>query len=519
VNIETTINDTHQAEILVEIESERLEQEKRRAARKLARQVRIPGFRPGKAPYNIIARHLGEGQILNDALEQLVDVIYPEIIEEANIAPYGPGALEDIKLDAEPPTANFIIPLAPEVELGEYKDLRKAYEPPVIGAEEIDEFMEEMRSIRAELEPVDRAAEEGDMVRVQINATIEGDEDPLINNQTYPVVVDKEADDVSEEWPYPSFSRELLGLEKEAEKTTSYQFPDDHESEELKGKTAEFSIEVLEVSARTLPEIDDDFAKSLGSYETLDEYREDVQQHLESSRVRQYDSEYEDELLQSLIDNSSFKYPPEAVKDEIEVLQEQLEGRLGQQGLDLDTYKKSRSLDDEGLREELEPTAETRIQRSLILLEIAKAEAFELDQDRIQGEVTQTLQMMTQNLTKREAQRQINQNVVSGITTQAVNNALVEETLQYLRKLASGELEAAEAEEAEKPADEQAETEVATEVEAEVETEMEADDGPEAIAEYESPEAADVEDADSAEAEEAEAPADVEESSDAAEDA
>ena len=515
MNIETTINESHQAEILVEIEIDRLEQEKRRAARKLASKVRIPGFRPGKAPYNIIARHLGEGQILNDALEGLVDAIYPEIIEEANINPYGPGSLDELKLEEDPPTANFIVPLAPEVELGEYKDLREAYEPPEIGDDEINEFMEEMRGMRADLEPEERAAAAGDMVRVQINATLEDDEEALINDQTYPVVIDEESDDVSEEWPYPGFSRELVGLEKEAKKTTTYQFPDDYDSEQLQGKTAEFEIEVLEVSSRTLPELNDEFAKSLGTYETLDEYRKDVKEHLESTRVRQYDADYEDGLLKSLIDDSSFKYPPEAVRDEVEVLKEQLESRLGQQGLDLDTYKKSRDLDDAGLQEELEPTAESRIQRSMVLLEIAKAENFELDQERIQGEVSATLEMMSANLTKREAQRQINQNVVSGLTTQAVNNALVEETLQYLRSLASGELEAAQAAEAE-----EADSEAEVDVEPEAEVEASEDDGQDAVEESETADEVETDETQSAdEAEEEEAPAVVEEDAGAADDA
>ncbi len=142
MKIETTILDDQQARLTVEIESDRLEEAKRQAANKLAKRVKIPGFRPGKAPYPVVLRTIGESAILEEALEILVDRVYPEIIKESEIKPYGPGRLEKISETTDPLTITFLVPLDAEVVLGDYKSIRKEYQPEPVSDDEIEESLE-----------------------------------------------------------------------------------------------------------------------------------------------------------------------------------------------------------------------------------------------------------------------------------------------------------------------------------------------------------------------------------------
>ena len=140
MKIDTELREDHQVKINVEVETEALEGAKRRAAKQIAKRVKIPGFRPGKAPYNVIQKHVGDGAILEDALDILLDEIYPEIIEEADIKPYGPGSLENVA-SLDPPTLEFTVPLAPEVDLGDYREIRIDYKLNEVSDDDVEDFM------------------------------------------------------------------------------------------------------------------------------------------------------------------------------------------------------------------------------------------------------------------------------------------------------------------------------------------------------------------------------------------
>ena len=189
--------------------SANLEEAKHRAARQdCPTQVKIPGFRPGKAPYPIVLRTVGEETILEDALDILVKDIYPKIIEESKIKPYGPGSLENMpKLD--PPTFEFIVPLEAEVTLGNYKDIRISYKLKPISKKDINKVLEDLQERQVVLEPTDSPAKDGDQVYIKLSIIRlhpSGDETPsLVNDRRLPVVISSNSSD-KKEWPFPGFS-------------------------------------------------------------------------------------------------------------------------------------------------------------------------------------------------------------------------------------------------------------------------------------------------------------------------
>ena len=462
MNIQTENNDQHQALITVELDTAHLERKKQQAAKKLARATHIPGFRPGKAPYHMIVRHLGEGRILEEAVEGLIDEIYPKVLDESGVKPYGPGKLETIKLEDEVPTAQFLIPLAPEVTLGDFQSIRLPFEMPEITEEKVEKAVQGMREMYAEVEVVDRPAEETDLVNIILTGIIAdaGDGENYIDHEAYPVVIEPESTENNQEWPFPGFSRTLIGLRAEDKKTVSYTYLEDYEDEEtesetrsLKGKTVDFDIEVTKVSSRQVPVLDEAFAKKMGPFETIEEYHEAVRKQLVDSSEAEYTEGYDYQLLAELLKDAEIKYPQDAVEDEIDLVLDRLKNRLENQGIGFDLYLKTRDLTEEQVREELRPGSEQRLKESLVLMELAQKENVQVDQDEVQHELQHTLGSLLSGMSEREARRAFNDDVLRGLTMNVYNNTLINNTLKHLRAMASGELEkqaqlAAETEEA-----------------------------------------------------------------------
>jgi trigger factor len=449
LNIETTQLEDHQVKLTVEIEADSLEQAKRRAARRLSKHTKIPGFRPGKAPYNIILRHVGEETVLEEGLELLVKDLYPKIIEEAEIRPQGPGKFENIA-SMDPLKLEFIVPLAAEVELGDFRSIRFPYELDPVGDDEVNRVIENLRNRQAIEEPVERPAQESDHVYLKLSAERsnpgEGEKATLIDNQSFSVIIPPAEEETDGEWPFPGFSRQLIGVKSEDQKTIQYTFPEDTNFESLKGVTANFTAQVEDVKSRTLPKLDDEFAQSVGEYETLEDLRKDARQTLEKQALDAYNDEYNEKIITALLEDATIKYPPQMLEEEIDEVIHQLEHRLHDQNLDLETYMKTQNLDEEGLREEVKPTAEDRLRRSLILLEVAKAEDIQVEKEDLQAETERTLGAMASYMKESDLKRLSNQGLVSNLVGNIMAEMRIEGTLDRLRSIAKGEIESTEEE-------------------------------------------------------------------------
>ncbi|MCB9136137.1 MAG: trigger factor [Anaerolineales bacterium] len=451
MNIQTEHNDQHQAMLTVELEPAQIERKKQQAARKLARTTHIPGFRPGKAPYHMVLRHIGEGRILEEAIEGLIDEIYPKVLDESGVQPYGPGKLENLSLEATPPTAQFSIPLAPVVTLGDYKSLRFPYERPEVTDDNVAKAIEGMREMYAEVTLVDRPAEESDLVNIELSGkfTDSEEETPYIDHKSYPVVIEPETADATHEWPFPGFSRLLIGASAGENKTASYTFPEDYEDEEteegdsisLKGKTANYEISVTKVSSRVVPAIDETFIKRMGPYETVEEFEADTHKQLLERESSGYDEAYAQQILDSLVNGAEIKYPQEAVEDELDLVFNRLKSRLENQGISMDIYVKAVNKTEEELREDMRPGAEQRLKESLLLMEVATQENIQVDPNEVQHEIEHTLGHLLSGMSEREARRAFNDDALRGLTANIYNNTLLNKTLQHLRDMASGELE------------------------------------------------------------------------------
>jgi trigger factor len=203
--------------------------------------------------------------------------------------------------------------------------------------------------------------------------------------------------------------------------------------------TAEFSIEIEDIKARILPDLNDEFAQSLGEYEDLEALEKDIRESLEQRAEETYNAEYDDQILEAILDESTIRYPPQMLDSEINNVIHQLESRLANQGLDMDIYLKTRDLDEQGLREETTPVAEARINRSLILLEIAQKEEIEVSEKELQQETERTLDSITRFMSESDRKQFDSPNAMINLAGNIYAEMRMNRTLEYLRSVAKGE--------------------------------------------------------------------------------
>jgi len=442
LKIDTAFQEDHQVKLIVEIEPETLESSKRRAAKQIAKKVKIPGFRPGKAPYNVIQKHVGDAVVLEDAIELLLEDIYPKVIEETEIEPYGPGSLENIA-SMEPPTFEILVPLSPIVDLEDYHDIRIEFETREVSEDDINQVIENLRDKQATIEPVERQVQEGDMVYITLSGEQKGGEDEekktLVEERRLPVIADKEDVDTTTEYPFPGFSRKLIDMAAGDEKTIEYKFGNDYEYEELRGLTGVYKVEVEEVKSRNLPEVTDDFAKSVGEYETVNEMIEDIKKNLASRLEAEQNAEYETQIIDKLIEQADIKYPPQMVSHEIDHFIEDLERQLARQGMTIDLYLKSQEKEMDDIREEVKPNAEKRLKRGLILMEVANKEDISVSPEEVEEKTQQALTEIQQVLPEDEARKFTKGEALQGLVSRIITDEITSRTLERLRLIAKGE--------------------------------------------------------------------------------
>jgi trigger factor len=445
LNIEKTIEENHEAKLVVEVDAEKMDQFKKRAAREISKRGKIAGFRPGKAPYQMVVQNYGEQAIIEQAVDFFIDSEYSNILKEADVEPGASGRLESID-SLEPPKLIFRVPLAPEVDLGDIHTLRMPYEWSAPTEEEVSKAVEDLRQMYATTEDVEREAQVGDYVLLDIAS-----ETPEVTRTGFASIIREEERD--NEWPYVGFAKELVGLKPKDSKTIKHTFPEDWDVEELKGKEVEMEVTVKTVRAVTLPELDDEFAKTVGAGETLDALMEVITKDVENRSRAEYDDKYFVDLIEKIKDGAEFKYHQHALEHEAEHVLSDLRNRLSQQGMDMETYFKVRDTTQEQfVEEEVKPVAKKRFERSLILDEIVRTEKLEVDDTSLDTEFNQTLSALTQqglDLNKVKGGRKGQQELAQAVAMESANRVLTRRALETLKSIAIGEYKSPEEREAE----------------------------------------------------------------------
>lgn len=366
MKVETERLENCQMALTIEVDEERTKQALRNAARRISRQAKIPGYRPGKAPYNVVARYLGKEILYDEVLDKLGKAVYKEALDEAGFEPFGQAQLTDYETD--PLVLKMVVPLAPVVELGNYRQMRlEADEETIRTEEEVNKALIKIQEQNAFWEPVKRPAQWGDLAIADIEGTVKGE--TVIGNEGRELILQADSP-----YPLPGFSDQLLGMAVNEQREFTLTYPEDSENKELAGQPAHFNVHLQDLKEKVVPDIDDDLARTVGSYETLEDLKAKLRRELQAKA----EADFANRALTALVERAEIEFPPTMLEKEIDDWLEEFDRTLKRQNLNLENYLKIRKLTEEEFRQkEVTPQVEERLKRSLALGKFVKLE--ELD--------------------------------------------------------------------------------------------------------------------------------------------
>lgn len=363
-------------ELSVEVEPEQLQQPLRQAARRLSKRRPLAGFRPGKAPYQMVERMYGQEAIFDEMLDQIGNKLYQEALEESGLEPYQEASLDIQQL--EPLSLKFTVPVQPEVTLGDYHAIRTKLKKPRVPKSEIEDILTRMQENNALWMPVERAVQMDDQVLLDILGTVDDKEETNQQDLTL---------EVSKEMTPPAFGENLVGIKPSETKEFDVQYPQDFQDQDLAGKTVHFSVTVKTVKEKELPALDDELAKTVGDFETLAQLRAKIKEQLREQKASEAKHEATDQAIDTLVKQASIEYPSAAVEREIDAMIRTSERRLQQQGFSLEGYLSMQHKTLAEWRTEMRPDAETRLKQSLAVAEFATTEGIDVDEHETDEEI------------------------------------------------------------------------------------------------------------------------------------
>jgi trigger factor len=376
LEIRTETLENRQLRLTIVVDEERSERAMRQVARQISKQVNIPGFRKGKAPYELIVQRYGEDTVRKEAAEMLVEAVYREALKEQEITPYAPGALDEV--DLRPIAFNFTISLPPTVELGDYRAYRREAEKVGVDKEEVEQTIEQIREQNAILELVERPAALGDGVVIDlVGQTAEGAE--FLKADELRMLLDAESTN-----PAPGFAEAIVGMEAGEARTFTLTLSADFAREEYRGQEAEFTVKMTGVYESTLPELDDDLARTVGNFDSLKELEQHVRDQLQQAAQGKADEEYARQVLEDILEQAQVEHPRVMLEETLDDMVKEMEQAVKQQArLALEEYLRFQGKTVEDLREELEPSAKARLKRALVLGEVVRLERLDVDKEEI----------------------------------------------------------------------------------------------------------------------------------------
>jgi trigger factor len=358
------------------------------AYRHVAERTKVPGFRPGKAPRHVIDRFVGRGTVIAEAIDHLVSAAYDAALDQVAILPIDQPEV-DIDPDgvAEGQTVHFTATVAvrPDVSLGGYTDYPFSLESPLVTDEQVDGVITELREQQATLRPVDgRAAQKGDMAAVKFTGTIDGEPFEGGSADRMPLVI-------GDDRMIPGWEDQLVGMAMDETKGFDITFPEEYRVEELRGKQAHFEVTLLDVRERLLPEVDDEFARSVGDVTGVDELRTEIRDALEKRAADEARHAFADRIIDFAASNATVELPEVMVANEIEIMRDELGQRLASQRIGLDQYLALSKQTPEELATELREPASRRVKVLLVLSAIAEKEGIDASPEDVQAEIDQQL--------------------------------------------------------------------------------------------------------------------------------
>ena len=370
------------AKLTVEVSAEDFKAAIKKAFNKNKNRFAIPGFRKGKAPQAMIEKMYGEGVFYEDAADEAINASYAEAMKESglDIVSRPEVTIEKIGKD-EPFVYSALVAVKPEVTLGQYKGVEVEKADASVSAEDVEAELKKVQEQNARLLTVeDRGVEDGDQTVIDFEGFVDGKGFEGGKAEDYPLTIGSHSF-------IDTFEEQLIGKKIGEECEVNVTFPTEYHAADLAGKPATFKVTVKEIKVKELPELNDEFASEVSEFDTLDEYKKDVEKKLAEKEEIEANSKNEDAVVAKVVENASMEIPDKMIDAQAENMVQDMARRMQSQGLSLDMYLKYTGMTVEQMKEQARPDAEKRIRTRLVLEAVAKAENIQISDEKVDEEV------------------------------------------------------------------------------------------------------------------------------------
>ncbi|NBJ88017.1 trigger factor [Acutalibacter sp. 1XD8-36] len=382
MNLKSSNNvETNQHELVLEVTPEELNQAINEVYKRESKRMNVPGFRKGKAPRAFIEKFYGEDVFYQAAVDHLYNPMMNTAIDESRLEVVGVNSYKIEKISKEEGIeAKLVVIVQPEVKIDGYKGIEVVKESAEPTAEEIDNEIERIRQRNSRVVTVEgRSAEDGDIVVIDFDGYTDGKQFDGGKAENFDLTLG------SGQF-IPGFEDQIVGHNVDDEFDVNVKFPDDYHAEELKGKDATFKVKLHEIKHRELPDVDDEFVKDVSEFDTLEEYRKDIEKNIRTRKENAAEASVEQQLIKAIIDRVESDVPQMMIDREVDEIINSFDMQLRDQGMNLETYLKYTQGTVEGLKEQYRERAEQQVRVRLGLAKIAEIEGFEATDEEIEAE-------------------------------------------------------------------------------------------------------------------------------------
>lgn len=376
------------AKLTIEVSAEELEKAIQGAYLKNKNKITLPGFRKGKAPRKMIEKMYGTGVFLEDAANALIPTAYSDALQECDLEIVSQPEIDVTQLEAGKPfifTAEVAV--KPEVTLGEYKGVEIKKIEVEVTEEEIEaELKKEQENNSRTIVVEDRAVESGDIATIDFEGFVDGTPFEGGKGTDYPLTIGSNTF-------IPGFEDQLIGANTGDKLDVNVTFPEEYQAKDLAGKAAVFKCEIKKIEKKELPELDDEFAKDVSEFDTLDEYKADIKKNLTEKKEADAKRQKEDEAVDKAVENASMEIPEAMIKTQVNQMVDDFSRRMQAQGLSMEQYFQFTGMTIDKLMEEMKPQALKRIQTRLVLEKVAEVENIQPSEERVEEEIGKMAEM------------------------------------------------------------------------------------------------------------------------------
>lgn len=380
LQVEKLENNT--AKLTIEVEASKFDKAIQKAYQKNKNKFNIPGFRKGKVPYAMVEKMYGAAVFYEDAANELISGAYAQAAEESGLEIVARPEINVTQIEKGKP---FIfeaeVTTKPEVKLGKYKGIKVEKADITVTDEEVAEELDKVKEQNARLVAADdKAVEDGDQTTIDFEGFVDGVAFEGGKGEDYPLTIGSHSF-------IDTFEEQLIGKKVGEEVEVNVTFPENYQAKELAGKPAMFKVTIKEIKVKEYPELDDDFAQDVSEFDTLDEYKEDIKKNLTEKKEKEAEAEKESKVIEAIVNDAEMDIPEKMVEAQAEQMLEEFAQNIAMQGISFEQYLQFTGATVDQMKEQVKPQAQARVESSLVLEAVVKAENIEATEEEVEEEI------------------------------------------------------------------------------------------------------------------------------------